>query len=86
MNNRILAIFAALSATSIFGLNHTITKNLMPFYITPSGLLFARVFGACTLFWIISVFSKHEKIVRVDLRYQNGLAVEYKEDSRVAGL
>ena len=30
--------------------------------------------------------SKHEKIVRVDLRYQNGLAVEYKEDSRVAGL
>lgn len=30
--------------------------------------------------------SKHEQIVRVDLRYQNGLAVEYKEDSRVAGI
>jgi cell division protein FtsQ len=30
--------------------------------------------------------SKHEEIVRVDLRYQNGLAVEYKEDNRVAGL
>ncbi len=30
--------------------------------------------------------SKREQIVRVDLRYQNGLAVEYKEDSRVAGI
>lgn len=29
---------------------------------------------------------KREQIVRVDLRYQNGLAVEYKEDSRVAGI
>ena len=38
MNNRLLAIFAAISATSIFGLNHTITKTLMPVYITPSGL------------------------------------------------
>jgi cell division protein FtsQ len=32
------------------------------------------------------LFSKREQIVRVDLRYQNGLAVEYKEDSRVAGI
>lgn len=30
--------------------------------------------------------SKREQIVRVDLRYPNGLAVEYKEDSRVAGI
>ena len=66
MNNGLLAIFAALSASSIFGLNHTITKNLMPFYITPSALLFARVLGACTLFWIISIFSKHEKIEKED--------------------
>ena len=62
MNNRLLAIIAALTATSIFGLNHTITKNLMPVFITPPGLLLARVLGACTLFWIISIFSKKEKI------------------------
>lgn len=66
MNNRLLAIIAALTATSIFGLNHTITKNLMPVFITPPGLLLARVLGACTLFWIISIFSKKEKIQKKD--------------------
>ena len=66
MNNRLLAIIAALSATSIFGLNHTITKSLMPFFITPSALLFARVLGACALFWVLSIFSKHEKIETKD--------------------
>jgi len=30
--------------------------------------------------------SKRDQIVRVDLRYNNGLAVEYKEDGRVAGI
>jgi cell division protein FtsQ len=30
--------------------------------------------------------SEREQIVRVDLRYKNGLAVEYKEDNRVAGI
>jgi drug/metabolite transporter (DMT)-like permease len=66
VNNRLLAIIAALTATSIFGLNHTITKNLMPVFITPPGLLLARVLGACTLFWIISIFSKKEKIQKKD--------------------
>ena len=66
MNSRLLAIFAAISATSIFGLNHTITKTLMPVYITPSGLLFSRVLGACTLFWIISIFKTQEKIEKKD--------------------
>ena len=66
MNNRLLAIIAALTATSIFGLNHTITKSLMPVFVTPPGLLFARVLGACTLFWVISIFSKKEKIQKKD--------------------
>lgn len=30
--------------------------------------------------------NKRDQIVRVDLRYKNGLAVEYKEDGRVAGI
>ncbi|MFT5709920.1 MAG: cell division protein FtsQ [Halioglobus sp.] len=29
---------------------------------------------------------KRDQIVRVDLRYKNGLAVQYKEDGRVAGI
>ena len=66
MNNRLLAIIAALTATSIFGLNHTITNSLMPVFVSPPGLLFARVLGACTLFWVISIFSKKEKIQKKD--------------------
>ena len=66
MNTRLLAIIAALTATSIFGLNHTITKNLMPFYISPSALLFARVSGASVLFWILSLFTKKEDIEKKD--------------------
>jgi drug/metabolite transporter (DMT)-like permease len=38
----------------------------MPVFVTPPGLLFARVLGACTLFWVISIFSKKEKIQKKD--------------------
>jgi len=67
MSNKFFAIMAALIATSIFGINHTITKNLMPFYITPTALLFSRVFGASILFWGISLFTKHESIDKKDM-------------------
>ena len=46
MNNRNLALFAALIATSIFGFNHTIAKELMTDFISPSALLYVRVLGA----------------------------------------
>ena len=52
MNNRVLGLIAALIATSIFGFNHTIAKELMPVFISPSALLYARVLGAAILFWI----------------------------------
>ena len=32
MNNRLLAFLAAFGATTIYGLNHTIAKVVMPFY------------------------------------------------------
>ena len=67
MNNRYLSIIAALIATSIFGINHTITKNLMPYYISAQALLFCRVFGAFILFWLISFFDKSEKIESKDI-------------------
>jgi cell division protein FtsQ len=40
---------------------------------------FAAVYSA-------ELVNKRDQIVRVDLRYKNGLAVEYKEDGRVAGI
>ena len=62
MSNRTLAFFAALIATTIYGLNHTIAKGLMPTYIEPYGLILVRVIGASLLFWAISCFGPKEKI------------------------
>ncbi|MBZ9627218.1 DMT family transporter [Psychroflexus sp. CAK57W] len=64
MSNRVLALIAALVATSIFGINHTLAKGLMPDYIQPLGFVTIRVLGAGILFWIISFFIKNEKIER----------------------
>ncbi|MDU8884801.1 DMT family transporter [Yeosuana sp. MJ-SS3] len=62
MSNRTLAFLAALVATTIYGLNHTIAKGLMPTYIKPFGLILVRVIGASILFWSISLFGPKEKI------------------------
>ena len=62
MSKRVLALIAALVATSIFGINHTLAKGLMPNYIQPLGFVALRVLGAVILFWIVSLFIKNEKI------------------------
>ena len=62
MNKRALALLAALIATSIYGLNHTIAKGLMPTYIGPFGFILVRVLGAAILFWIIGIWGPKERI------------------------
>lgn len=66
MSKRSLAILAALGATTIYGLNHTIAKGVMPVYITPFGFIMLRVLGATILFWSISFLGPKEKIERKD--------------------
>lgn len=66
MNSRILAIIAAFLASAIYGINHTVAKGVMPFYIEPFGFIFLRVFGAAILFWAISFFGPREKIATSD--------------------
>lgn len=66
MNRRTLALLAAIAATSIYGVNHTIAKGVMPNYVTPFGFIFLRVTGAAILFWAISVFGPKEKIEKRD--------------------
>jgi drug/metabolite transporter (DMT)-like permease len=66
LKNTTLGFLAALGATIIYGLNHTIAKNVMPVYISPFGFILLRVLGAAILFWIASIFVKHERIERKD--------------------
>jgi drug/metabolite transporter (DMT)-like permease len=66
VNKRTLAILAALGATTIYGLNHTIAKGVMPTYVKPFGFIFLRLLGATLLFWGISFFGPKEKLERLD--------------------
>lgn len=66
MSKRTLAILAALGATTIYGINHTIAKGVMPNYVKPFGFIFLRLFGATILFWAISFFGPSEKLEKRD--------------------
>lgn len=66
MNKRSLAILAAIGATAIYGLNHTIAKGVMPHYVQAFGFIFLRVSGASVLFWILGAFGPRERIERRD--------------------
>lgn len=64
MSKRVLALIASLVVTSIFGINHTLAKGLMPDYVEPLGFITIRVLGAGIIFWIASLFIKNERIKR----------------------
>jgi len=66
VNRRTLAILAAIGATTIYGLNHTIAKGVMPDYVRPFGFIMLRVIGGAILFWLISLFGPKEKIAKKD--------------------
>jgi len=65
-NQRIFALLAATTASTIYGINHTIAKGLMPDVIQPFGFILLRVSGAALVFWGISLFFPSEKIERRD--------------------
>ena len=66
MSKRLLAILAAIGATTIYALNHTIAKGIMPHYVQPFGFIILRVLGAAILFWLISPLGPKECIDRKD--------------------
>ncbi|MBT8238817.1 MAG: DMT family transporter [Croceitalea sp.] len=66
MSKRTLAILAALGATTIYGINHTVAKGIMPLYVKPFGFIFLRVVGAAILFWGISFLGPKERIEKRD--------------------
>jgi drug/metabolite transporter (DMT)-like permease len=67
MDKRTPALLAALGATTIYGLNHTIAKEVMPTYIQGFGFVQVRLLGAAILFWLVSLFIPQQKISRSDL-------------------
>ncbi len=66
MSKRTLAILAAIGATFIYGINHTVAKGVMPTHVKPFGFIFLRVGGAAMLFWLISFFGPTEKVEKRD--------------------
>lgn len=68
MSPSVKAHVALFSAQIIYALNYSIAKDVMPIYVTPFGLVFLRIAGACVLFWIASFFITKEKIETTDLK------------------
>jgi drug/metabolite transporter (DMT)-like permease len=66
MSKRSLAIMAAIGATVIYGINHTVAKGVMPMHVQPFGFIFLRVGGAALLFWVISFLGPKQKIEKRD--------------------
>jgi drug/metabolite transporter (DMT)-like permease len=66
MNSRLLALLSAGGATMIYGLNHTIAKEVMPDHVGAFGFIFIRTAGATILFWFASLFVPFEKINKKD--------------------
>ena len=75
MDKRLVAILAATATETIYGINHTIAKGLMPHVIQPFGFIVLRVGGAALLFWTFSIFVKSEKIAAKDWLRILGCAV-----------
>ena len=68
MDKRFLAILAALGGTTIYALNHTIAKDVMPTYVQGFGFIMIRLIGGTVLFWIVSLFVPKQPISRADLK------------------
>lgn len=66
MDKRTLALLAAFGATTIYGLNHTIAKEVMPMHIQGFGFVQVRLLGATALFWLVSFFVPRQRIARSD--------------------
>ncbi|TXD49803.1 DMT family transporter [Polaribacter sp. IC073] len=68
MNQRTLALIAVSVATLIYGLTFTIAKDVMPTYIKPYAFISLRVIGGTTIFWLLGLFIKQQKIEKEDYK------------------
>lgn len=68
MNSSFKAHCSLFVAQTIYALNYSIAKDLMPQHIQPLGLVMLRISGALLLFWMLSFFYPTEKIEKNDLK------------------
>lgn len=69
MNNRVLALVAVFMVQLLYGLTFTFAKGLIAEgLIRPFGFILVRIIGATALFWLLSLFTKNEKIERKDFK------------------
>lgn len=55
-----------LAATIFWGVNVTITKALIPSWMTADSITAVRLVGGCLLMWMVSIFTHNEHIDRGD--------------------
>ncbi|MDD4591837.1 MAG: DMT family transporter [Parabacteroides sp.] len=51
----------------LFAINIPVCKYLLPSHVPPEGLTIMRMLFACIMFWIVSLFTKYEKVTLKDL-------------------
>lgn len=56
-----------LLATIFWGINVSVTKALIPDWMTAHGISVVRLVGGCVLFWLVSLFIKPQRIARNDV-------------------
>jgi drug/metabolite transporter (DMT)-like permease len=66
MNDRLRAHLALIGANLIYGVTYAVAKQVLPIYMSPFSLVFARIAGATLLFWMIAVIMPRERVERKD--------------------
>ena len=66
MNEKVRAHLALIGANLIYGVTYAVAKQIIPLYMSPFALVFARISGACLLFWTLGLVLPREKIDRKD--------------------
>lgn len=60
------AHLSILGANVFFGINYAVSKGIMPNFLKPNGFSLLRIVTAFSLFYLLSLFVKREKIQRKD--------------------
>lgn len=87
--NKLRGHLALFVAYVIFGLNIPISRSIIPDIVSPLALTYFRMSGAMVLFWLLSLFTKREKVPLRDvvlLFFASIFALVLNQTSFIVGL